>query len=212
MKQVGVLFDLDGVLLDTESLYTDFWADIDKEFPTGINDFARKIKGNTLTKILTQYFPDKVLQQELIRRINEFEDNMPYRVFDGVGSFLDDLARHEIPAAIVTSSDDTKMSKVYSHLPGFKEHFAAIINGSMVKQSKPDPEGYLMGAKAIGRDIRDCYVFEDSLSGIEAGNRAGATVIALATTLSRDKLNGKAREILDDFTGFTVEKMLRVAR
>ena len=66
--------------------------------------------------------------------------------------------------------------------------------------------------KRQGVPIEDCYVFEDSLQGLQAGMSSGATVIGLATTNSRSRLKGKAHKIIDDFAGFTVEDMLDVNR
>ena len=77
---------------------------------------------------------------------------------------------------------------------------------SMVKNSKPDPEGYLLGASKIGVAPEDCYVFEDSMQGVEAGMRSGSTVIALATTNSREKLQTKSPHyIIDSFLQLTID-------
>lgn len=211
MRKIGVLFDLDGVLIDSESLYTGFWSGIDRDYPTGIPDFARFIKGSTLDKIMG-YFPSEQVREDILDRIREFEKGMKYEMFDGVAAFLDDLAANNIPAAVVTSSSDRKMEKVYAQLPGFRERFAAIVTGSMVSRSKPDPQGYLMGAEAIGCAPTDCYVFEDSMSGLQAGNAAGATVVGLATTLPRETLEGHAHRIIDRFVGFDVRTMLGISR
>lgn len=211
MRKIGVLFDLDGVLIDSESLYTGFWSGIDRDYPTGIPDFARFIKGSTLDKIM-EYFPSEQVREDILDRIREFEKGMKYEMFDGVAAFLDDLAANNIPAAVVTSSSDRKMEKVYAQLPGFRNRFAAIVTGSMVSRSKPDPQGYLMGAEAIGCAPADCYVFEDSMSGLQAGNAAGATVVGLATTLPRETLEGHAHRIIDSFVGFDVRTMLGISR
>lgn len=211
MRKIGVLFDLDGVLIDSEKLYTEFWSGIDRDYPTGIPDFARFIKGSTLDKIMG-YFPSEQVREDILDRIKEFEKGMKYEMFDGVAAFLDDLADNNIPAAVVTSSSDWKMDRVYAQLPGFRERFAAIVTGSMVSRSKPDPQGYLMGAEAIGCAPADCYVFEDSMSGLQAGNAAGATVIGLATTLPRETLEGHANRIIDSFINFDVKAMLAICR
>ena len=79
-----------------------------------------------------------------------------------------------------------------------------------MERSKPDPEGYLKGAELIGIPIEDCFVFEDSLQGLQAGMSSGATVIGLATTNPRERLKGKAHRIIDDFAGFTVDMMLEI--
>lgn len=211
MRKIGVLFDLDGVLIDSESLYTDFWSGIDRDYPTGIPDFARFIKGSTLDKIMG-YFPSEQVRGDILDRIREFEKGMTYEMFDGVATFLDDLAANNMPAAVVTSSSDRKMEKVYAQLPGFRDRFAAIITGSMVSRSKPDPQGYLMGAEAIGCVPSDCYVFEDSMSGLQAGNAAGAIVVGLATTLPHQTLEGHAHRIIDSLVGFDVKAMLGISR
>ena len=97
MRKIGVLFDLDGVLIDSESLYTGFWSGIDRDYPTGIPDFARFIKGSTLDKIM-DYFPSEQVRGDILDRIREFEKGMTYEMFDGVATFLDDLAANILPA------------------------------------------------------------------------------------------------------------------
>lgn len=211
MKKVGVLFDLDGVLIDSEGLYTDFWNDIEKIHPTHIENFALVIKGNALFKILNTYYPQE-LHQDIINRVHEFEHNIRYPIYDGVLEFLKSLNDAGIPAAIVTSSDDVKMNALYAEYPSFRQYFDAVITGSDVTESKPHPQGYLMAAERIGCNPEDCYVFEDSLQGLDAGMAAGANVIGLTTSNSIEKLKGKAHELIDSFVGFSIEKMLAVKK
>lgn len=208
----GVLFDLDGVVVDSESIYTQFWSDIDKLYPTGVENFAIAIKGNTLQRILADYFPDNDVKQDILERIKDFEINMRYKPFAEAIRFINELKRNQFCIAIVTSSSQKKMDNLYAQNPGFREMFDAVVTGDMVSHSKPDPEPYLLGAKAIGVAPESCYVFEDSISGIESGIRAGATVIGLATTLPYDKIDGKAHLTINDFTGFHVGDMLSVEK
>lgn len=211
MKKVGVLFDLDGVLIDSEGLYTKFWEDIEKIYPTGVADFALIIKGNALFKILDTYFP-KDIHQNIIDRVHQFEHNITYPIYDGVIDFLNLLKEQGIPTAIVTSSDDVKMNALYAEYPSFRQYFDAVITGSDVTESKPHPQGYLMAAERIGCSPEDCYVFEDSLQGLDAGMAAGATVIGLTTSNPIEKLKDKAHELIDSFVGFSIEKMLAVKK
>lgn len=211
MKKVGVLFDLDGVLIDSEGLYTKFWDEIEQIYPTGIENFALVIKGNALFKILDMYY-SKELHQDIINRVHEFEHNIKYPIYDGVIDFLSSLKEKGIPTAIVTSSDNVKMSALYSEYPFFPQYFDTIITGSDVTESKPHPQGYLMAAERIGCNPEDCYVFEDSMQGLEAGMAAGATVIGLTTSNPVEKLNNKAHALIDSFVGFTVENMLAVKK
>lgn len=84
-----------------------------------------------------------------------------------------------------------KMENLYRQNPGFRDKFKAVITSDLVTFSKPHPQPYLLGAKAIGVSPENCFVFEDSLSGIESGKAAGATVIGLATTLPMAEIKGK---------------------
>ena len=204
----GVLFDLDGVVIDSESIYTRFWAGIDEDYPTGVENFAIEIKGNTLEKILGTYYPDLAIQTKILDRIKVFEREMQYIPFPEAMRFIADLRAEGFRCAIVTSSSQKKMNNLYEQNPGFASLFDAIITGDQVTHSKPNPEPYMLGAKALGISAEDCYVFEDSLSGIESGKAAGATVIGLATTLPLEKINGKAHKTITDFTGFTISDML----
>lgn len=78
----------------------------------------------------------------------------------------------------------------------------------MVKKSKPDPEGYLTAGKLLGIDPSDCFVFEDSVQGLQAGRASGATVIALATTNPRSVVARYSDHVLDGIGGFTVAEMI----
>ena len=81
-KTRGVLFDLDGVLLDSEGQYSIFWEQMEKEYPTGVPDFANYIKGFHLTRILG-YFPDEDVRQQVLDKLTVFERNMKFEFFPG---------------------------------------------------------------------------------------------------------------------------------
>lgn len=198
----GALFDLDGVLIDSESLYTEFWGEMGRRFELPSPTFAYDIKGTTLTDILNRYFPDPELQVRIIDAVHRFEDNMVYPVFPGVEDFLDRLIAKGWRIAIVTSSDDVKMESLFKQQGWMCGKFDAIVTGSMVTRSKPDPEGYLTAAAMLGCDPADCVVFEDSYQGLEAGRRAGGRVVALATTNPREKLVALADSVIDSFLDY----------
>ncbi len=213
MKRFGALFDLDGVLVDTETIYTRFWSETDRLFPTGIDDYARYIKGMTLTKILN-YYPTQEVRDEIVRRLNEFQATMEYPMMDGAMELLGELRQRGIPTAIVTSSDNKKMTRLFKHQPLLREMVDHVIDASQVTRSKPDPQGYLLGAKAIGVEPENCFVFEDSFQGLAAGRSSGAMVIALATTFPRERIEREADAdmIIDSLAGMGVDDMLALAK
>lgn len=208
--KIGVLFDLDGVLVDSEGEYSKFWGPMGRRYNVGSPTFADDIKGTTLGEIL-RAFPEGE-REGIVDELHAYEERMVYPWIAGAENFVNELRSRGIPFAIVTSSDNVKMDYLFTAHPDLKEKITALVTGSMVTNSKPDPEGYLTGARLIDVAIENCYVFEDSLQGLEAGCRSGATVIGLATTNSRERLNGKAHKIIDDFAGFTVEDMLSVKK
>ncbi|MBD5263244.1 MAG: HAD family phosphatase [Bacteroides sp.] len=181
-NDIACLFDLDGVLVDSERIYTKIWEAIEKQWPTGIENFAYKIKGTTLEDILERHFPEDA-REDITKELLRLEGMMIYGPMPGAIEFIDALKAKGIPVALVTSSNGLKMDHLWHDMPGFKEKFDVIITGDEVSNSKPDPEGYLAAAKALGVDPKRCAVFEDSLQGVKAGNAAGAFVIGVAGTL-----------------------------
>ena len=204
---IAALFDLDGVLIDSESIYTEFWNRIDSIYPTGIPNFAYAIKGTTLPDILDTYFSDPEIRPHVLKHLQEQERNMRYVIFPHVEHFLKELQAEHIPMAIVTSSNEKKMVDLFRQLPGFRDYFDVVITDADVTHSKPDPEGYKLAAKRLGVPSERCVVFEDSRAGLEAGRRAGGKVVAMATTLKRGDIEGKGDIVLDSFENFTPAKM-----
>lgn len=206
MKRAA-LFDLDGVIVDSEGLYTLFWDSIERIYPTGIPDFAQAIKGSTIGRILGNYASDEV-RADILERLHRYErEEMVYTLYPGVTDFIGALRDRGIATAIVTSSDDVKMGYLFGQQPALRDMVDLVVTGTMVSRSKPDPEGYLLAASRLGCDPGACWVFEDSMQGLEAGRRAGAAVVALATTNPRERVAPIARMVLDSWQGMTPEKL-----
>lgn len=188
----GALFDLDGVLIDSETLYTRFWDGVGRHHNLPSPTFAYDIKGTTLDDILTTYFPDAAVRADIDRLLHEFENEIVYPIFPGALEFVDMLRDKGIKTVIVTSSDNKKMEFLFNQHPDFPRHFDAIVTAADVSHSKPHPEPYLRGAEKIGVSPADCVVFEDSYQGLEAGRLAGAKIVALATTNPAHTLTDKS--------------------
>lgn len=206
IMSAGALFDLDGVLIDSEGIYTEFWRDVADKFPCACElsgcdtsvGFAMHIKGNTLENILANYFPNQAARAEILQLLRHHELTMEYRLFEGVYDLLEGLRSAGIPAAIVTSSNGVKMRHMVEQLPEFAAYFGTIVTGDDVTASKPDPQGYLMAARRLGCRPEHCVVFEDSLAGIEAGRLAGCRVVGLATTLPTETIRRASPDMVVD--------------
>lgn len=178
----AALFDLDGVLIDSETLYTQFWKRVGERHHLPSPTFAYDIKGTTLNDILTTHFPDPKVRADVDRMLHDFENEIVYPVFPGALEFVDALRAAGLKTVIVTSSDSKKMGFLFRQHPDFPTHFDAIVTACDVTHSKPHPEPYLVGASKAGVKPSECLVFEDSYQGLESGRRAGCKVIGISTT------------------------------
>lgn len=208
-QRKAILFDLDGVLIDSEGLYTGFWQRTEAEFPTGIPDFAHVIKGTNLEKIL-MHFPSEEVREEILRRIYEFDRNLTYPLFDGALDLLRGLRQAGAATALYTSSNPEKMERLFTVHPVLATLFDVIVNGSMVTRSKPDPEGYLTAARTLGIAPEHCVVVEDSLQGVRAGLAAGATVAAITGTVERRELEQLTPHVFDSVGQLTPRLLLNL--
>lgn len=192
------LFDLDGVIVDSEKVYTTIWEQINAAYPTGVEGFATKIKGTTLSNILSTYYPDPSEATKVEQMLYDLEGKMKFPVIPGALKLLNKLKELNIPAALVTSSNEVKMAHLWSQHPELKGFFDVIVTADLVTKSKPDPEGYLKAAELLGKDPKKCVVVEDSLQGVMAGTNAGAFVIGVPGTLSADTLRPHSNMQLPD--------------
>ena len=197
------LFDLDGVIMDTETQYGIFWNRTGKEL-LGMDDFGRTIKGQTLNHIISHFDGVSKSKDEIIRELYKYERNMSYDYIPGADAFMKDLHARGIPMAIVTSSNDAKMVNVRKAHPELWELTDAILTSEHFSKSKPDPECFIKGMEILGGRPEETYVFEDSIHGINAGRAAGAKVIGLATTNTREAIVHLCDQVIDDFIGFVL--------
>lgn len=208
---VGVLFDLDGVIIDSERSYTQIWARINEMYPTGVPDFPRVIKGMTLADILSKYF-HAGLHQGVVNYCVDEERKLVFNYMPGARELLCALKGLGIPAALVTSSDAAKMEALHSKMPDLRQWFTAIVYGEMVSRGKPAPDPYLMGAKLIGVEPCRCAVVEDSLSGLRSGHDAGAYTVGMTDTLGRDAILGHADLLLDSLEELDIGSLLNLLK
>ena len=197
----AALFDLDGVVVDSESQYTKFWGSQFRLYYPQEKRLEQRIKGMTLVEIFSNYFNGQVeTQQAITDRLNEFERKMSYDYISGFQDFIKRVKEASIATAIVTSSNQQKMTNVFRCHPELNDYFDAVLTSEDFDKSKPDPDGYLKAAQRLHCQPSECIGFEDSINGVKALNAAKMFVVGLATTNQPDALEPWCNLIVDDFT------------
>lgn len=176
----GVLFDMDGVILDTEKLYTRFWQEagialgypMTHEHALGMRSLNRHIGAARIREYFGEDADYEAIRQKRIELMDTFIAEHGVEAKPGIRELLDALDAKGIPAAITTSSPLARVQAYLGPL-GLLERFRKIVTGYDVKNGKPEPDIYLYGAEVIGKAPGRCLAIEDSPAGILSAYRAG---------------------------------------
>ncbi|MET0405174.1 MAG: HAD family phosphatase [Cystobacter sp.] len=195
----AVLFDLDGVIIDTTALHYRVWETFSRARgfePTQAELLATN--GRRGRETLQAWFGPGLTEEDLAASMQELEvmvqhqlTHGPVSAIPGVHRFVEDLRRAGVPFALGTSATAANAELSLSRL-GLGELFSVRVTAADVVRGKPDPEVYLKAAAALGVAPGACVVIEDSVLGLRAGRAAGARCLALTTTFSRDVLEHEA--------------------
>ena len=176
----GVLFDMDGVVLDTEKLYARFWAEAAQAlgYPMTYQQALgmRSLNPQAGQTKLESYFGPGIdraaVRDKRVELMDAYIDVHGVDPKPGIFELLDFLQAQGIPAAITTSSPKERVERYLQPL-GLLHRFDKICTGYEVKHGKPAPDIYLYGAESLGLRPEDCLAIEDSPAGIESAYRAG---------------------------------------
>ena len=198
----AALFDLDGVIFDTEPQYTGFWGSEFRRYYPDRPGLEQAIKGQTLTQIYDKWCsgPLEAERGNLTARLDAFEAQMDFPYVEGTVSFIQGLREMGIRTAVVTSSNQIKMQSVFRTHPEFTALFDRIVTAEDISRSKPAPDCYLKAAELLGADPADCIAFEDSFNGLQSALAAGTTVIALTTAHPASELRELSHFQIPDYT------------
>ncbi|GAB7107152.1 HAD family hydrolase [Streptomyces phaeofaciens JCM 4814] len=184
----ALLFDNDGTLVSTLASVERCWTRWAREYGITAEQFARvPLHGRTAVEIVADLLPaDRVA--EAVARVEQLEvEDVPnggVALLPGTRSFLDALPADRW--AVVTSAT-RRLAEARLAAVGIRPK--TLLTADDVTRGKPDPEPYLLAARALGVDPAACVVFEDAPAGLQAGRAAGMTTVALATTHRADELH-----------------------
>jgi HAD superfamily hydrolase (TIGR01509 family) len=203
MKKYAFIFDMDGVIVDSNPVHKVALQQFCKKhgYSLSENDLKEKIYGRTNRDWLLNLFGE--LDEQTIRKYADEKEALFRSLYkdieplNGLVSFLDHLDRLGISRAIATSAPRANVDFTLDNTDT-RRYFKTILDDSFVTEGKPNPQIYLKSAQALGFDPANCIVLEDSLSGVTAGKRAGCKVVGLMTTHSANELH-EADLVLKDF-------------
>lgn len=204
-KSKGIIFDLDGVIVDTAKFHYLAWRKLANDLGFDISeDQNEQLKGvsrvRSLEKILgwgnVSLSQDNFMEQMAIKNDNYLtyiSTMTPKDILPGVQEVLDFFLENNIPIALGSAS---KNARSILEKTGLYQKFTAVVDGNDVEKAKPDPEVFLIAAAKLNIEPSNCIVFEDAQAGIQAANSAGMISIGIG---DEDNLK-EADYVFADFT------------
>jgi HAD superfamily hydrolase (TIGR01509 family) len=200
----AVLFDMDGVVIDTRQSITDFWQAVAAEHNVTLtaDDFDRHIHGVPVVTTLRALFPGLPPERdgEFLGRTTRYELGLRYEEVTGVRALLRSLKAAGVKTALVTSGMSWKVEEISRQLT-LDGLFDVIVTAADVERGKPDPACYLAAAAKLEVPPAKCAVFEDSVSGARAAVAAGTACVGVQTgRLAALLVAEGVRHVIPDFT------------
>jgi HAD superfamily hydrolase (TIGR01509 family) len=189
-----IIFDMDGVIFDTENLFLNCWRRIAKEQGlAGIDEVYHRaigVKADICKAVFLEAYGEDFAYDELNSRAREMFYEMTSRegipMKAGVVPLLEYLRKNCFTIGLASSTSTEKVKKEL-HDSGLLEFFKAIVGGDMVKSSKPSPDIFLLACEKIGASPAEAYIIEDSYNGVRAAHAAGAKVIMVPDIVLPDE-------------------------
>lgn len=208
----AALFDLDGVVFDTEKQYTVFWGVQCRLYHPEHPGLEHEIKGQTLEQIYDRWWSGELEQERAVitQRLNDFEAQMAFEYVEDFERFVADLRAHGVKTAVVTSSNQPKMQSVFRARTEFQSLFDAILTSEDFDESKPSPDCYLKGAARFGLTPSECVVFEDSFNGLKSGRAAEMYVVGLTTTNSKESIRSLSDIQIANYKGLSYDSLIQL--
>ncbi len=205
----GCIFDLDGVIVDTARYHFFAWQRLAKElgvqFSEQDNEWLKGVSRMRSLEIildLGSISMDEARKEKLAAKKNqwfvEYVNNMkPEEIFPGVRDLIATMKAKGLKVALASSS---KNAKTVIRLINIENLFDAIVDGTMIVHTKPDPEIFLLAAAKLKLKPEECIVFEDAEAGVEAALAAGMKCVGIGSP----KQLGKAHQVIKHTTDFNL--------
>jgi beta-phosphoglucomutase len=213
---MGVIFDLDGVLVDTGWAHKQSWYDLaEKEGLNMTDEFFYSTFGMRNDQIIPKLMEGA--SPKVVKQLSDWKEQRYREIIAekltlpaGVGELLEDLKKNGFLMAVGSSAPEANLNLCLDRVQ-IRDYFDACVTGEEVIEGKPAPETFLKAAQKIGLSSDCCVVVEDAVQGVEAGKAAGMSVVAVTTT--RDRVDLSAADLIVDSLGeLTAKDFTRLLR
>jgi beta-phosphoglucomutase-like phosphatase (HAD superfamily) len=196
----AVLFDMDGLIVDTEPIHFHAFRDYLRQFEVEMPEsLMRGLVGfseaENMRDLKAKYGIETPVEEMVLRRraiYLELVRTEPLTVFPGFWELTEEIAKRGLKQAVVSSSTRDQVEIVLPRLfemrpdlRGPDNHFDAVVTGSDITHTKPAPDIYLLAAEKVGVPPEECLAFEDTPPGVKAATSAGCTAVAVPNEYSR---------------------------
>ena len=216
----AVIFDMDGVLVDTEATYDSHLTGyLKKEFNLDINkDFLDTTRGLSSRSFWEKIFNEfnlthsieEVIQHARLTYFEFLKSHPDLKPIDGVIDLINSLEKSGLLLAVASSASLRRIRMILESL-GIQDKFKAIICGDDVEKGKPHPDIYLKAAERLGINPKDCIAIEDATNGIKSAKAAGMKVIAYRDPKHNVQDLSKADLIIKSFAGLDLSKLKKLS-
>ena len=207
----AVIFDMDGVLVNSEPFYVEVEQKNFKKLGLNVTQKEHITYQGTATDLMWKKIIEKHELPHTVEELVEMTNSMVTPYFDsldsiepmpGVREFIQFLYKKNIPLGLASSSYPNVI-EIILRKTGLKKFFSAVVDSQMAGSSKPEPDIFLLTAEKLGVNHENCVVIEDSTNGIKAAKRAGMYCIAFAGPGSEHQDQSDSDRIIQDFNIFT---------
>lgn len=211
-----VIFDLDGVIIDSEPIHFSVEKELFREYDADISyekhmSFVGNSSKNMWAEVKklanTQYSVDELVsinEEKYLQQLKKIKDIEP---IPGVKELVDLIFNNKLNLAIASSSSRNIINTVIDKF-NLSQYFSIVISGAELKKSKPDPEIFNVASRLSNTDPKQCLVIEDSGNGIKAAKLAGMKCIAFKNPNSGKQDLSLADLVIDDFNHFDFQKVI----
>ncbi len=213
----AVLFDMDGVIVDTEPLHRKAYFKMFETFGADVSDelyatFAGASTRKVCQKIIDQFGLNQTYEDlQQVKRLffkELFDHDAEFDLIPGVRNLIEHYHQNDIQLVLASSASQMTIDMVFEKF-GLNPYFVGKISGADLKESKPNPEIFIRAAAISGQPLENCMVIEDSTNGILAAHRAGIFCAGFQSANTIGQQYDLANVIVSDFSELKIEKISR---